>query len=197
MTFRTFSAGLIGALALGLASAAVAQQPPTAAGPKDEVKKMAEKRKEAMEKMKEAAQKSKEAAAKTKAGAEDAKEAREDAKEARKDAKEAREDAKEARDEAREAIKEAWKKRRENWKERRKERREEIKAKYGAITDKPAVKSELKVHAWRMARLNRMRTIAKAQDKTAVVERIDKLLEKEKARHQKHMDTLKEKGGAE
>ena len=47
------------------------------------------------------------------------------------------------------------------------------------------------MHAQRMARLNRMRAIAKAEGKDAVVTRIDGLITKERARHKKHMDQLK------
>jgi hypothetical protein len=41
-----------------------------------------------------------------------------------------------------------------------------------------------------------MRAIAQADGKDAVVQRIDKLIAKEKARHQKHMGTLKTRENA-
>ena len=124
-----------------------------------------------------------------------------DAEEARKAAKEAREEARDARHDAgaqtREAWKQSWEQLKETRKERRQKRREEIKEKWGDLTKHPAVRAELKVHAWRLARLTRVRTLAKAAGKDAVVERADKLIAKEKARHDKHMETLKSKGGEE
>jgi hypothetical protein len=88
----------------------------------------------------------------------------------------------------------AWKKLKETRKERRKERIEEIKKQWGDLHARPAVRAELKIHAWRMARLHRMRALAKTENKDKAVERIDQLIVKEKARHQKHMETLKSQG---
>jgi colicin import membrane protein len=125
------------------------------------------------------------------------KEKREELKEKREDLKEKRDDLKDAaRDNALD-LKERWQKLRETRVERRKERRDEIKKKWGELEKKPAVRAELKVHAWRMARLKRLRAIAEADGKTDTVARIDKLVQKENERHEKHMQTLKEKGGAE
>ena len=112
------------------------------------------------------------------------------------DKREAAADKRAERKEDRAEVREAWKKLKETRKERRKERREEIKKLWGDLSDKPAARAELRVHAWRVARLNRMRTIAKAEGKDAMVTRIDGLLEKEKARHKKKMEQLKDKGGA-
>ncbi|MCA9592645.1 MAG: hypothetical protein KC776_05015 [Myxococcales bacterium] len=185
-----FAALVSAALLLGVAAPA-ASQPKTA---KEQLKKAAEARKEAREKSKEAREKTKEAIKKTREDAGDAEEARKAAKEAREEARDARHDA---GAQTREAWKQSWEQLKETRKERRQKRREEIKEKWGDLTKHPAVRAELKVHAWRLARLTRVRTLAKAAGKDAVVERADKLIAKEKARHDKHMETLKSKGGEE
>ncbi|MEZ4227133.1 MAG: hypothetical protein R3B13_39710 [Polyangiaceae bacterium] len=176
-------------------SGLVLAAPAAAEGPvKSKIEAAKEKRADAIEKTKAAREATKEALKKTAAGAEGAKEAREAAKEARKDAKEARGEAHEATGEA---AKEAWKKMRENRKERREERRAKIKEKWGEdALKRPAVRAELRMHGRRVARLNRIRALAKADGKDAVVTRVDKLLEKENSRHQKHMETLKSQPAA-
>lgn len=165
------------ASALVMATGALAQQDPRPqGGPGRGAGKAAaaEKRAEAAEKRAEAADK------------------REAAAEKRAEAAEGRGDPKAAPA----ALKAAWAKLKETRKERRQERIAAIKKQWGELHARPAVRAELKVHAWRMARLNRMRALAQAEGKDAVVARIDKLIEKEKARHQKHMETLKSKGDA-
>jgi len=177
----------LAALALTLPSGRASADPsPTAAGPAAGAKKAAEERKALMKDRKEAL---KERRNEVK---DELKEKRDEKKE---ELKEKRDEKKEELKEKRDELKEKWAKLRETRKERRKERREEIKKKWGDLSGKPAVRAELKVHAWRMARLNRIRAIAKAEGKDAVVERADKLIEKEKARHDKHMEGLKAKGG--
>ncbi|MFO0568161.1 MAG: hypothetical protein U0263_21045, partial [Polyangiaceae bacterium] len=98
---------------------------------------------------------------------------------------------------ARKDLKEAWEKLRETRKDRRKEHREALQKKWGDLPKRPAVKAELKVHAWRVARLKRIRAVADNQGKKDAVSRVDKLLEKENTRHQKHMEKLQSKGGEE
>jgi Spy/CpxP family protein refolding chaperone len=130
---------------------------------------------------------------------EDKKELREDRKEARE---EAREDRKEAREEAREDRKEAREDRRENIEElrqtraeRRKERLKKWREKWGNdLANRPNVKAEVKVHARRMARLNHMRRVAVGANKTELVARIDKLIEREQARHTAALERLKAEG---
>lgn len=80
-------------------------------------------------------------------------------------------------------------------KERRAARLAEIRHHWGAIVAEPAVRAELKVHAWRMARLDRIRELADAEGKKDIVARVDKLITKENARHEKHMGVLKSAGG--
>ena len=140
---------------------------------------------------------------------------KEKAKERREDRKEKREEKKEElkekldnmtdeekeewkkkhaeRKEERAEVREAWKEWKDKRKERRKARRDELKEKLGDDLKRPAVKAELKIHARRMARLNRIRVVAKAEGKDEVVKRVDTLIAKEKARHDKHIETLKAK----
>jgi hypothetical protein len=117
---------------------------------------------------------------------------REKAEERRERREERRKERNERADEKAEDRKERAQARRE----RRRQRAEELRARYGRALSEPAVMAELRVHARRMARLNTLRRIAEREGKTALVPRIDKLIEKERARHQRHMDALKAKGTA-
>lgn len=135
---------------------------------------------------------------------EDRKEQREERKELREDKRELREDIKDgasrkeiAEDrkdirEDRKDLAEGRKEIREDRKEHRKARRKEIREKWGETVKKPAAKEELKVHSRRMARLVRARAVAMEHGKKELVARIDKLMEKEKTRHQAAMEKLKE-----
>lgn len=143
------------------------------------------------------------AAAPARAGAAKAAEARDKAAEARKKGDEASEDS-EAGDEAHAKMGHGkahgqLMKLRNTREARKKARIAQLKAKWGKdLLVHPAVRAEMKVHGWRMARLNRMKALAQESDKEnkdKLVERIDKLIEKEMARHAKHMGVLKEHGG--
>ena len=131
------------------------------------------------------------------------KDAREEKRDERKDAreekreerKEAREEAREERKEAREERKGAREERRETRKDRRKDRLKEIRERWGDIVRLPEVRAELKTQAWRMARLNHIKALAESEGKTELVARADKLIERERARHQAAMERLKAKGG--
>ena len=104
------------------------------------------------------------------------KEIREDKKELAEDKKELREDRKEMRDDRQDV---------------RKAHRRELREKWGEAVKKPEAKAELKVHGRRMARLVQARKVANELGKKELVARIDKLLEKEKARHQGAMDKIR------
>jgi len=136
---------------------------------------------------------------------EDRQERREDRKELREDKKELREDKKNGADpkeiaedkkELRDDKKELKEDRKELRRELKQARRKELREKWGNLTKMPEAQAELKVHARRIARLERARKVADEAGKKEVVARIDKLLEKERARHQKAMEKLKEKGPA-
>lgn len=188
MTRLTQALLLLPAAALALSASALAQDDPRPRGGPSHaaVKAAAEKRKEMLDK-----------AADKRAAAADKREAAAEARAAAADKREAAADKRAARREERAEIREAWAKLKETRKERRRERREEVKRLWGELHKQPAARNELRVHAWRMARLNRMRTIAKADGKDKLVARIDTLMEKERTRHKRKMEQLKEKGGAQ
>lgn len=169
--FKAWGALLAVAL-LGVSVGAAAQ-------PRKEIR---EDRKEKREDRKEIREDKKELREDIKDGA-SRKEIREDKKELAEDKKELREDRKETRED------------RKEWREDRRERRnthlKELKAKWGDALKKPAAKEELRTHARRMARLAHARKVAEEAGKKELVARIDKLLEKEKTRHQNAMDKLK------
>jgi hypothetical protein len=83
---------------------------------------------------------------------------------------------------------------RQNREERKKARQDELLKKWGdKLLEHAAVRAELKVNARRSARLQRMLTLAEASEKpnkAKIVARINKLIEKEQERHQKHMEAL-------
>ncbi|HEX2874698.1 MAG TPA: hypothetical protein VHP33_25780 [Polyangiaceae bacterium] len=83
---------------------------------------------------------------------------------------------------------------REHREDRAKAHREELKARHGAALASPAARQELEHHARRMARLNRAMVLAETEvvkDKDKLKERVQKLLDKENARHQAAMDRFK------
>lgn len=80
--------------------------------------------------------------------------------------------------------------------ERRRTRRAELKDRYGMeLLAQASVRDELRVHAMRVARLERMRTLAGTLDDAAkrkkMLDRLEKLAAKEDARFDKHMAELK------
>jgi hypothetical protein len=120
--------------------------------------------------------------------------------ERRQKREERREQRKERADDRKERAdggsKEDKKERFEARRERRRQRAEELRARYGRLLAEPAVAAELRVHARRMARLHTLRKVAEKEGKTALLPRIDKLIEKERTRHQRHMDAHRPGGAA-
>lgn len=165
---------LIGVFAAGSVSAK----------PKSSIQEMKERAKERKEERKERK--------------EERKERREKKLEEMTDEEKAAFEAKRAeRKEERAEIKEAWKSYKEQRKARRQARRAELKEKLGDDIKRPVVKAELRLHARRSARLNRIRVLAKADGKDALVTRVDALIAKEKARHEKRVAALKAKKDGE
>ena len=123
------------------------------------------------------------------------KERKEDRKEDRKDRKEDLKDRKEDRKEDRVEFKKEWKEKHSAWVEKRSERRdarrEEVKKRWGNLVEKPAGRAELRKHARRVARLERIIFVADATEKPKVSENAKALLEKERTRHQARMEALK------
>jgi len=78
--------------------------------------------------------------------------------------------------------------------ERMKEHREELKARFGAALGAPAAREELEHHARRMAKLDRAMVLAETEvtkDRDKLKERIQKLMDKENARHEAALEKLK------
>jgi hypothetical protein len=93
-----------------------------------------------------------------------------------------------------EELKDHLAKLRDNMNERRKHHQSELKARYGATLAMPPVREELQHHARRMARLNRAMLVAQTEvtkDKDKLVERIEKLIDKEQERHDRAMERFK------
>jgi len=55
---------------------------------------------------------------------------------------------------------------------------------------RPAIQEAFKVHAWREARLQRLRALALEKKDDTLVKRIDALLAKEAERHERHIQHL-------
>jgi hypothetical protein len=122
---------------------------------------------------------------------------REDRQDRREDRQDRREDRREDRQDRREDRQEARQERRQDrreWRDRRRAARRAFIDKWGPIYKQPVVRAELAIHARRMARLARMRTLATEAGKDKLVQQIDNTVAKENARHDKRMAALK--GGA-
>lgn len=83
---------------------------------------------------------------------------------------------------------------------RRNEHRERISERWGkaAFTRAP-LRAELRMHAWRMARLERLREVlqdADAPKKDEKLARVEQLIEREKTRHERRMQQLTERTAA-
>jgi hypothetical protein len=159
-----------------------------------------------------------------KEAAKEAREAREDAREARAEAREARAEARDKLRELREKARkgelteadkdelkkmrgdlrekhkaaiDAWRDYRGKAAERRRAARREVAVRWATLHGRPAVRAELRVHARRMARLRHAEHVAKTNDRDELAARIQKLTDRERARHERHMESLKAKGGEE
>lgn len=85
----------------------------------------------------------------------------------------------------------------QNLAERRRAHRMAVRDRWGAALAHPACREELRLHARREAFLNRALFLAHTEvtkDKDKLVERIEKLIEKENARHDRAMERLKSMG---
>jgi len=83
--------------------------------------------------------------------------------------------------------------------ERRKEHREDVSKHWGATLALPPARDELKLHARRMAFLNRALVLAQTDtkpDKAKTLERISQLIDKENARHDKAMARIQSQPAA-
>jgi flagellar biosynthesis GTPase FlhF len=170
-----------GVLSVSLVASADVAPPEKAQGGRAKAEEMKEK---AQEKREEAKEKR-----------EEAKEKREEAKEKREEAREERqEDRQENRKDRRAELKDEWKAKRDEWqgkrKERREERRAEIEKKWGEVAKSTPARVELRIHAMRVARIERVAFVAEANGNAKLAEQAKALLEKENTRHQKRMEAL-------
>jgi hypothetical protein len=85
--------------------------------------------------------------------------------------------------------------------ERQRVRRAALRAKWGKVLAHPTAREELTTHGRRMARLRRLQYLAaterQGQTRTKLLSRIDTLLSREQARHERAMKSLEENSGAE
>ncbi|MBI4952207.1 MAG: hypothetical protein HY908_09245 [Myxococcales bacterium] len=94
-------------------------------------------------------------------------------------------------------IRDRARERREKRTERRQERRAELRTRVREILGDrpltPAIVGELRTHARRVARLERLREIAAEQEREALVTQLDELLRAERERHEQWMARAKER----
>lgn len=79
---------------------------------------------------------------------------------------------------------------RESWNARRAAEQARLKSRWGDLSRRPEVRAELRRHAWTMARLNRLRLLSAAEDRPDLVSRVEALIAKENARHERRMQEL-------
>jgi|GEM_PF-4257810 len=80
--------------------------------------------------------------------------------------------------------------------ERVKARREAIRKRWGDWITRPPVENELRLHAWRLARLEAIKRIATDEGNVDLAARCDALVARETARHERRMEALKSEPGA-
>ena len=78
---------------------------------------------------------------------------------------------------------------------RAEEHRRAIAQEWVHVSERPAARAELSIHADRMARLNRALDLAEASSDTPMISRINELIHRENARHARTMATIQ--AGAE
>jgi hypothetical protein len=171
----------MGVLSVSLAAIADVAPPDRAGGGRPKAEEMKEKAAERREERREKREEKRE-------------EAKEKVAEKREEAAEKREERQEERAERRDELKEEWKKKRDEWRDKRKERREarraELEKKWGDLTKSAAARAEMRIHAQRVARIERIAFIAEANEKADLATKAKELLAKENERHQKRMETL-------
>lgn len=157
--------------------------------------KRQEKREDRKEKREEIREKRKENREERRENRKERRAERRKACDANPECKTRRDAAKKRWEEKKDEVKAARKEWRDKRPERRKKRREFIKKNWGKLIGHPAARQELRLHARRMARLNRAKFVAEQVEDAEAVKKADELIAKEKARHQARMAELKEKHG--
>jgi hypothetical protein len=80
--------------------------------------------------------------------------------------------------------------------ERRKAAHDAIRRRWGTLVDQPPVREELRLHAMRVAKLERVKELAEADGKADLVARAALALERENTRHEKRMAAFPAGAGA-
>ncbi|MFO0613752.1 MAG: hypothetical protein U0414_14260 [Polyangiaceae bacterium] len=110
---------------------------------------------------------------------------------------ERKEDRKERRETRRE-IRSEWREQHKAWVEKRQERRKDaiakVKERWGKLLENAAAREELRVHARRTARLERMKDLAEASGDDDAKAKVEKLIADENARHEARMTAIKSEG---
>jgi hypothetical protein len=73
---------------------------------------------------------------------------------------------------------------------RRQAERDRLRIRWGAVVQQPAVVQALQIHAYRVARLERIQELAQVEAKPAVAARASKALDRENVRHERTMAAL-------
>ena len=79
--------------------------------------------------------------------------------------------------------------------ERRRATITRLRERWGSLLDNEAARGELKLHAERVARLARIRSLAVDKKKLSMIESVDGLVTKEELRHGSAMNALRASGG--
>jgi len=124
-----------------------------------------------------------------------AREERREQREATREAREARGEGRPERlddlqgtlEERRAKLREKLTKRRETRAARAEAERARLVERFGPAKDNPALRNELRHHAWRMARLRRIQLLAVTEGRDPLKVRVEQLMAKEVARHEQAM----------
>lgn len=74
--------------------------------------------------------------------------------------------------------------------ERRQAEQERVRLRWGAVASSVAMREELRLHAMRSARLQRIEELAEVEGKKTTEARVAKLIERENTRHERRMAAL-------
>jgi hypothetical protein len=168
-------AALLGMAALGMTASARGEESTKTEKAREEVRKDKQKLKEKLD--------------------ENRAELKEKGDKLNKELKDKRDDLNKEANDKRTDLKEAEAKLRETRAERKKSDRAAVREKYGDLLTQPAVIDELRTHASRMARLNRIKELADDQKQTKITDRVNTLIDRENNRHDARMQALKDNGG--
>jgi hypothetical protein len=93
-------------------------------------------------------------------------------------------------DERLEALRQRINERKSSLATRKQAARERTQIRWGSVVFMPPVREELRTHAMRQARLERIRELAEVEAKPQIAARAAKALERENQRHERRMQAL-------